>query len=168
MQVISVSTDEYLPVRQDSICLHPETMRVCGYTIAAPLMVRAATNDVKESNDCYVYCKAWPLPSLQLDSKDRSSCVSPTKEHCSLLVVVALGCDVALAVCGADGDDNGGRVKVCPLPSPTSSIPVARKLTLVSRCVHTHCRAHHNNQSHGSFHCLSNEVSSKDFFTRLL
>ena len=30
---------EYLPARENSILLHPETMRTCGFPIAAPLII---------------------------------------------------------------------------------------------------------------------------------
>lgn len=53
---------EHLPLRSDSILLHPETMRTCGCVIASPVVVRGRGED-----GAYVCGKAWPSPSLPLD-----------------------------------------------------------------------------------------------------
>ena len=62
---------DYLPVKQNSILMHPETMRTCGCVSYSPMIVRGRGSK-SVSEDCeipYVCGKVLPLPSLPLDSK---------------------------------------------------------------------------------------------------
>ena len=63
--------DEYLPLRTDSILLHPDTMKACGCVIAAPLVIRGRRNGGQGRERGYVCGKVWPLQSLPLDGKSR-------------------------------------------------------------------------------------------------
>ena len=113
---------EHLPLRSDSILLHPETMRICGCVIASPVVVKGRGED-----GARVCGKAWPLPTLPLDGMHEYMASSPIDMlH---IPVVGLGWGAVLGCRACEGE----HVEVCPMSSPMSQIPVAGKVTIVPR-----------------------------------
>ena len=54
-----------MPRRPDSMFIHPETMRLCGFGIAQPVVVRS----VDRQRPAVVICKPWPYQKIELDSE---------------------------------------------------------------------------------------------------
>lgn len=69
LTIYFLSLDEHIPLRSDSIFIHPDTMKTCGLVIASPVVVRRCCAGKEQKNRVAFVCRAWPLAHLPLDGK---------------------------------------------------------------------------------------------------
>ena len=103
-----------MPIRSDSILLHPVTMETLGIAITTSVLV--------ETKQAMTACRVWPCVNLPLDSElgelveHDALCVPPAVAGVGSTPLLSVGCVV------------GGMVKISPI-APGASL-VAGQLEL--------------------------------------
>ena len=73
--IINFSSGPHIPVKSDSILIHPLTMETCGIAIATPVLVETAHTEGTKVTENVAVCRAWPIASIPLDGKRMFSVV---------------------------------------------------------------------------------------------